>query len=72
MPTKWKKAMGLTSLTPKGASKKQREAVAIQVCQNLYPDVDLRATVHHASKPHGGKAESILLARYGALHVLAA
>lgn len=52
-PQKWKAEFGLSS-------DKQK---SIEVCQKLFPDVDLLAT-SRCKKPSDGKAEAILLCEY--------
>ena len=56
-PQKWKAEFGLNS-------DKQK---SIEVCQKLFPDVDLLATPR-CKKPSDGKAESILIACFAYRH----
>lgn len=52
-PKEWKKEFGLNS----------DKAKSIEVCQRLFPYVDLKAT-ERCKKAHDGKAEALLMAEY--------
>ena len=52
-PAKWKKEFGLSGT----------KADSIEVCQRLFPGVDLMAT-ERSRKPHDGMAEALLMAEY--------
>ena len=56
-PQKWKKEFSLNS-------DKQK---SIEVCQKLFPEVDLYRT-ERCKKPHDGMAEALLLACYASRH----
>ena len=52
-PQKWKREFGLSS----------DKAVSAEVCEKLFPDIDLLATPR-CKKPHDGMAEALLMAEY--------
>lgn len=53
-PQKWKKYMGVTA----------DKNTSIDLCQRLFPDINLFATAR-SRKPHDGMAEALLIAEYG-------
>lgn len=53
-PQKWKKYMDVTS----------DKNTSIDLCQKLFPDINLLAT-NRSRKPHDGMAEALLIAEYG-------
>lgn len=53
-PQKWKKYMGVTS----------DKNTSIELCQKLFPDINLLAT-NRSRKPNDGMAEALLIAEYG-------
>lgn len=57
-PQRWKKEFGLNS----------DKARSVQVCQQLFPDVNLLATPR-CKKPHDGMAEALLMAEYARRHL---
>lgn len=57
-PQRWKKEFGLNSDKTK----------SIDVCQRLFPDVNLLATPK-CKKPHDGMAEALLMAEYARRHL---
>lgn len=57
-PKRWKKEFGLNSDKTK----------SIDVCQRLFPDVNLLAT-SKCKKPHDGMAEALLMAEYARRHL---
>lgn len=52
-PQKWKREFGLSS----------KKAASVEVCNKLFPEVDLLATPK-SKKPHDGMAEALLMAEY--------
>lgn len=74
MPAVWKKRMGIlvpSNFGDEDARSKEAKVRSIALCQRTHPEHDLRWNPdHHSSKPSDGMAEAILLADYGARHVL--
>jgi hypothetical protein len=55
LPQTWKKEFGLIG---------KDKAASVEVCQRLFPSVNLLAT-ERSRKPHDGMAEALLIAEYG-------